>query len=160
MTQPTTSAGLPTGDFFKRDNYAPVADELTEYALPVEGAIPPELDGWYLRNGPNPREATAHWFIGDGMIHGVRVENGAAKWYRNRWVRTDSFVDPFPLYNADGTRNLRAASANTHVINHAGRTLALVESSLPYEITNELETVGAYDFGGKLADSMTALPKI
>ena len=50
--------------------------------------------------------------------------------------------------------------ANTHVVNHAGKTLALVESSLPYEITNDLETVGAYDFGGKLVDSMTAHPKI
>ena len=50
--------------------------------------------------------------------------------------------------------------ANTHIVNHAGKTLALVESSLPYEITNDLETVGCYDFGGKLNDSMTAHPKI
>lgn len=161
MTQPSASTGLPTtGDFFRRENYAPVADELTEYDLPVDGVIPPELDGWYLRNGPNPRQESAHWFMGDGMIHGVRVEGGAAKWYRNRWVRTDSFKEDFPLYNSDGTRNLRAASSNTHVINHAGKTLALVESSFPYEITDELETVGAYDFGGKLNDSMTAHPKI
>ena len=75
-------------------------------------------------------------------------------------MRTDSFEKDFPLYNADGTRNLRASVANTHVVNHAGKTLALVESSLPYEITNDLETVGAYDFGGKLVDSMTAHPKI
>ena len=94
------------------------------------------------------------------MIHGVRIEGGRAAWYRNRWVRTDSFDEDFPLYNADGTRNLRASVANTHVVNHAGKTLALVESSLPYEITNELETLGAYDFGGKLVDSMTAHPKI
>ena len=75
-------------------------------------------------------------------------------------MRTDSFDKPFPLYNPDGTRNLRAAVANTHIVNHAGKTLALVESSLPYEITNDLETVGCYDFGGKLDDSMTAHPKI
>ena len=75
-------------------------------------------------------------------------------------MRTDSFEKAFPLYNADGTRNLRSSVANTHVVNHAGKTLALVESSLPYEITNDLETVGAYDFGGKLVDSMTAHPKI
>ncbi len=149
-----------TGHFYQRGNYAPVADELTEFDLQVEGTIPPELDGWYLRNGPNPREATGHWFSGDGMIHGIRVENGRAAWYRNRWVRTDSFEKGIPLYNADGTRNLRSAVANTHVVNHAGKTLALVESSLPYEITNDLETVGAYDFGGKLVDSMTAHPKI
>ena len=123
MTDVTAdSANLPTtGQFFERGNYAPVPDELTDYDLPVEGAIPPEIDGWYLRNGPNPRQPTGHWFTGDGMIHGVRLEGGAAKWYRNRWVRTDSFTDPFPLYNADGTRNLRAAVANTHVVNHAGR---------------------------------------
>ncbi|MDT5008337.1 MAG: hypothetical protein QOJ24_5513 [Mycobacterium sp.] len=159
-TASNASAIFGTDDFFQRDNYAPVADELTEFDLTVEGAIPTELDGWYLRNGPNPRVATGHWFSGDGMIHGIRVEGGRAAWYRNRWVRTESFEKSFPLYNADGTRNLHASVANTHVVNHAGKTLALVESSLPYEITNELETLGAYDFGGKLADSMTAHPKI
>ena len=156
----TTSTLFGTGEFFQRDNYAPVFDELTEFDLPVDGAIPAELDGWYLRNGPNPRQATAHWFTGDGMIHGVRIEGGRAAWYRNRWVRTDSFTKDFPLYGADGTRNLRASVANTHVVNHAGKTLALVESSLPYEISNDLETLGAYDFGGQLVDSMTAHPKI
>src|SRR6267154_283538 len=156
----TTSTLFGTGEYFQRDNYAPVTDELTEFDLPVEGAIPAELDGWYLRNGPNPRQASAHWFAGDAMIHGVRIEGGRAAWYRNRWVRTDSFSDDFPLYTADGTRNLRASVANTHVVNHAGKTLALVESSLPYQISNDLETLGAYDFGGKLVDSMTAHPKI
>ena len=159
---PTTgSADKEDGrPFHMRGNYAPVPDELTEYDLPVEGAIPPELDGWYLRNGSNPRTATGHWFFGDGMIHGVRISGGAAKWYRNRWVRTDSFDNPFPVYGPDGTRNLRSSVANTHVVNHAGKTLALVESSLPYEITNDLETVGCYDFDGKLNDAMTAHPKI
>jgi carotenoid cleavage dioxygenase-like enzyme len=160
MTNTTVNL-LPTDEhFFRTENYAPVADELTEFDLPVDGAIPPDLVGWYLRNGPNPRRSTGHWFVGDGMIHGVRIERGRAKWYRNRFVRTNGFDQPFPLYNADGTRNLRAGVANTHVVNHAGKTLALVESSLPYLISNELETLGAYDFGGKLTDSMTAHPKI
>jgi carotenoid cleavage dioxygenase-like enzyme len=70
MTETTSDVSplFGTGDFFQRDNYAPVADELTEFDLPTEGAIPAELDGWYLRNGPNPRQATKHWFTGDGMI--------------------------------------------------------------------------------------------
>jgi carotenoid cleavage dioxygenase-like enzyme len=160
MTDTHEAELLGTGTFFQRGNYAPVADELTDFDLTVEGSIPPELDGWYLRNGPNPRTPTGHWFSGDGMIHGIRVENGRAAWYRNRWVRTESFEKDFPLYNEDGTRNLRSAVSNTHVVNHAGKTLALVESSLPYEVTNDLETVGAYDFGGQLVDSMTAHPKI
>ena len=161
MTETSDASALfGSGAFHLQGNYAPVADELTEYNLPVHGVIPPEIDGWYLRNGPNPRQATSHWFTGDGMIHGVRIEGGRAKWYRNRWVRTESFAADFPVYNPDGTRNLRSSVANTHIVNHAGKTLALVESSLPYEITNDLETVGAYDFDGKLVDSMTAHPKI
>ena len=168
MTQTAAeSANLPTPanqddprPFHMRGNYAPVPDELTEYDLPVHGVIPPGLDGWYLRNGSNPRTPTGHWFVGDGMIHGVRLEGGAAKWYRNRWVRTESFESPFPVYNGDGSRNLRSSVANTHVVSHAGKTLALVESSLPYQITNDLETIGCYDFDGKLNDAMTAHPKI
>ena len=116
--EPTPPALPTTGQFFERGNYAPVPDELHRIR-PARARVPSPIDGWYLRNGPNPRQPTGHWFTGDGMIHGVRLEGGAAKWYRNRWVRTDSFTDPFPLYNADGTRNLRAAVANTHVVNHA-----------------------------------------
>mgnify|MGYP000877059567 CR=1 FL=1 len=101
-----------------------VPDELTDEALVVEGAIPPELDGWYLRNGPNPRQPTGHWFTGDGMIHGVRIEGGAAKWYRNRWIRTDSFTDPFPLYNDDGTRSLNASVAASVALYEVNRSRA------------------------------------
>jgi len=145
---------------FRTGNYAPVHDELTAFDLPVEGRIPAELNGWYLRNGPNPRSGRGHWCIGDGMVHGIRLENGRAAWYRNRWVRTESFDNPIPPYNDDGGRNLHSSIANTHVVRHAGKTLALMEFSLPYEISNDLKTLGAYDFGGMLADSMTAHPKI
>ncbi len=94
---------------FRIGDYAPVFDESTAFDLPVEGPIPPQLNGWYLRNGPNPRQGheIPHWFTGDGMIHRVRLENGRAAWYGNRWVRTESFDKPFLLYNSDGTRNLR-----------------------------------------------------
>jgi carotenoid cleavage dioxygenase len=145
---------------FRTGNYAPVHDELTAFDLLVEGSIPAELNGWYLRNGPNARAGAAHWCVGDGMVHGIRLENGRAAWYRNRWVRTESFERPLPFYNDDGSRNLHSSIANTHVVRHAGKTLALMEFSLPYEIGNDLETVGVYDFGGKLTDSMTAHPKI
>jgi carotenoid cleavage dioxygenase-like enzyme len=145
---------------FRTGNYAPVHDELTAFDLQVEGSIPADLTGWYLRNGPNPRTGAGHWCVGDGMVHGIRLENGRAAWYRNRWVRTESFEHPVPLYNDDGSRNLHTSIANTHVVRHAGKTLALMEFSLPYEISNDLKTLGAYDFGGMLTDSMTAHPKI
>lgn len=141
-------------------NFAPVMDELTTYDLPVTGAVPKALTGWYLRNGPNPHEAaSAHWFLGDGMVHGVYLEGGRATSFRNRWVRTSAFTDGARTYDDVGNRDLAAGAANTHVVRHAGRILALCESSLPYQLTPELETVGAYDFGGRLTTGMTAHPK-
>jgi carotenoid cleavage dioxygenase-like enzyme len=141
-------------------NFAPVPDEITATDLPVTGVIPPALSGWYLRNGPNPRAgASAHWFLGDGMVHGVRLDHGRAAWYRNRWVRTRVLTDDARLYGPDGTLDLTAAQANTNVVRHGGRLLALVESALPYEITCDLDTVGPYDFGGRLHTPMTAHPK-
>ncbi|MFZ3267737.1 MAG: carotenoid oxygenase family protein [Mycobacterium sp.] len=160
LTAATTVRAQTVFPIFRTGNYAPVHDELTAFDLPVQGSIPTELNGWYLRNGPNPRAGAGHWCIGDGMVHGMRLENGRAAWYRNRWVRTESFERPVPLYNGDGTRNLHSSFANTHVVRHAGKTLALMEFSLPYEISNDLKTLGAYDFGGKLTNSMTAHPKI
>ncbi|MFI5779519.1 carotenoid oxygenase family protein [Nocardia sp. NPDC051570] len=141
-------------------NYAPVTEELTAYELPCTGRIPAELTGWYLRNGPNPHAAaSAHWFLGDGMVHGVRIEGGRAVSYRNRWVRTTVFTNGDRGRDEDGNRDLAAGVANTHIIRHAGRTLALVESSYPYEMTCDLDTVGPYDFDGTLRTAMTAHPK-
>jgi carotenoid cleavage dioxygenase-like enzyme len=152
-------------------NYAPVAEELTAYELPVTGQVPAALSGWYLRNGPNPHDAASgHWFFGDGMIHGVRLDEGRATSYRNRWVRTKTFTDGVPLRDEEGRLDLTAGVANTHVVRHAGRTLALVESSFPHELhlsggkplppgICDLDTAGPYDFDGRLTTAMTAHPK-
>lgn len=139
---------------------APVPDEIDAFDLPVTGALPPELNGRYFRNGPNPLpgEDSGHWFAGHGMVHGVRITGGRARWYRNRWVRTRE-LDGVPQRGPDGRRNLAVNPANTHVIEHAGRLLALCEGGLPYELTAELGTVGPCDFGGRLTTAMTAHPK-
>ncbi|MTL14144.1 9-cis-epoxycarotenoid dioxygenase, partial [Nocardia seriolae] len=62
-------------------------------------------------------------------------------------------------FDEHGNRDYTAGVANTHVIRHAGRTLALVESSFPYELTCDLDTLGPHDFDGKLTTAMTAHPK-
>jgi carotenoid cleavage dioxygenase len=71
--------------------FAPLHEEYTLTDLDVDGTIPDYLDGRYLRNGPNPigeiDPELYHWFIGDGMVHGIRIRDGKAEWYRNRWVR-------------------------------------------------------------------------
>ncbi len=147
--------------FYQQGNFAPVKDELTAYDLTTDGAIPPGLRGLYLRNGPNPKSgASAHWFVGDGMVHGVRLDGGRACWYRNRWVRTRAFQEEgAELVRPDGSVDRTVGVANTHIIGHGGRLFALVESSFPTEMTPELETIGVCDFEGRLETAMTAHPK-
>ena len=146
---------------FLEDNYAPVGHEHTSTRLEVTGHIPEYLDGRYLRNGPNPPPGTDpetyHWFLGDGMVHGVRLRDGRAEWYRNRWIRTPHLAG---LLGEPGAGPSTGPGANTNVIGHAGRTLALVEGGLPqWELTEELDTVGPCDFGGTLPSGYTAHPK-
>jgi carotenoid cleavage dioxygenase len=135
-----------SANHYLEGEFAPVHEEYTLTDLEVEGTIPGQLDGRYLRNGPNPigeiDPELYHWFIGDGMVHGIRIRDGKAEWYRNRWVRAQGL------------------GANTNVIGHAGKTLALVEGGLAnYELTDELDTVGVCDFDGTLSGGYTAHPK-
>ncbi|MFC3981658.1 carotenoid oxygenase family protein [Streptosporangium jomthongense] len=157
----TTTPGISGTPAYLSGDLAPVPDEIGAFDLPVTGTLPPELTGRYLRNGPNPLpgQDSGHWFAGAGMIHGVRLRDGRAEWYRNRWVRTRSFTEGARLLGPDGL-DRTAVSANTSVIRHADRILALVESGFPYEMTPELDTVGPCDFGGRLTTGMTAHPKL
>ncbi|WP_046730756.1 carotenoid oxygenase family protein [Streptomyces humi] len=143
-----------------RGRFAPVPEEREAAGLTVRGSLPPELDGRYLRNGPNPLpgEVPGHWFTGSGMLHGIRLRGGHAEWYRNRWVHTRELAG-HPFIRRNLTLDLAATPTNTHVIRHAGMILALCEVGLPYWVTDELETVGPYDFGGRLRTAMTARPK-
>ncbi|MFM8310465.1 MAG: carotenoid oxygenase family protein [Ilumatobacteraceae bacterium] len=142
-----------------RGNYAPVLDEVDAVELQVVGEIPDGLDGHYLRNGANPKHGvSAHWFAGDGMLHGIRLRDGRAEWYRNRWVRTRSLEGARRLDPATGTFDLTVGLANTHVWGHAGRVFALEEASLPNEVTLDLDTLGPCDFDGRLRTPMTAHP--
>lgn len=97
------------------------------------------------------------------MLHAVHLSNGEAKSYRNRWVRTKELAEKTGLTAAtDGSQVelMIQSSGNVNVIGHGGRVLALPEVGLPYEMTLQLETKGLFDYGGKLAGSMTAHPKV
>ena len=145
---------------------APVADELTVTELTVTGTLPAELCGRYVRNGPNPLDpdpTTQHWFTGSGMVHGVRLEEGRAAWYRNRFVRTPEVTAALgePAVPSPRPPGVTDGSVNTNVVGIAGRTFALVEAgSLPVELTEELDTLASVDFGGTLAGSFSAHPHL
>ncbi|MGA9275450.1 carotenoid oxygenase family protein [Ilumatobacter sp.] len=148
--------------FYMKGNYAPVREEIDAVDLPVTGALPPELNGRFFRNGANPPEGVvpAHWFDGDGMLHGIRLRDGKAEWYRNRWIRTKLLAGGARMDPETFEFDLSAGRANTHVMRHGGKILALEEGSFPHEITPELDTVGSVNFDGRLDTPFTAHPHV
>jgi carotenoid cleavage dioxygenase-like enzyme len=166
-TTTTTTEGIkpdplpddPNKAWWLRQDYAPV-DESEAFDLEIVGALPPSLTGLYLRNGPNPMSGdTGHWFLGDGMVHGVMLEKGKAPWYRARYIQTELLGkgDVKPV----GPPTLTGHHANTSVVHHGGKVFCLEEVGLPYEVSaKDLSTIGTYDYAGKLMTAMTAHPKI
>ncbi len=146
-------------------NFAPVTDEITAENLRVEGELPRELCGRYVRNGPNPitppKDSTYHWFIGDGMVHGIRLCEGRAEWYRNRYVGSKQVSKQMGIPDISGPNwNKSSHGPNTNVAGFAGTTWATVEAGgCPVELSYELETVGRNDFYGTLPGAFTAHPK-
>lgn len=147
--------------FHRRGNYAPVEDEVDLVDLEVVGQLPEDLNGRYLRNGPNPMTGgSKFWFSGEGMLHEVALRNGRALRYRNRWVRTPwQEGSTQPKFDDAGQANLSLSLANTHVVEIAGRMMALEENSVPYAIGEDLDTLGPVDFDGRLTTAFTAHPK-
>jgi len=171
------TAVAPSSDPYLTGHFAPVHDELDVDGLRVSGELPSGLRGAFLRNGANPAFAPLgryHLFDGDGMVHGVTFDGEGGASYRNRWVRSAGLLAEQragrALFGGLSEWRLPPAevmaevgpmknTANTHVIRHAGRILALMEGAKPTELTAELETVGEHDFDGRLRGPMTAHPK-
>jgi carotenoid cleavage dioxygenase-like enzyme len=155
-------------------NFAAVHSE-DDFDLKVTGEIPAGLRGTYYRNGPNPqfepRDANYHWFAGDGMIHAFNIADGKVS-YRNRYVRTPKYelehaagkalFGTFgnPMTSDASTMGKDSGVANTNIIWHAGRLLALEEGHQPFEIDPlTLDPRGHVPYAGR-ANRFTAHPKI
>jgi carotenoid cleavage dioxygenase len=149
---------------FLEGPFAPVQAEVTETALAVTGNLPAELNGLYARIGPNPMDlanpAAHHWFLGAGMVHGVRLRDGKALWYRNRWVGTDSVQQRLGRPAAPGPRRGALDIVNTNIIGHAGSLWALIEgAALPVELDSEFNTLRHGLFASSAERSFTAHPR-
>jgi carotenoid cleavage dioxygenase len=142
--------------------HTPIHEEKTLTDLEVTGAIPPQLSGCYVRIGPNPFKPDPrgyHWFVGDGMVHGLRLHDGKAEWYRNRYVRSNMLEAQGGPKAVPGKRRNAHDTVNTNVIQVAGKTLALVEAgSFPVELSHDLESIAYSDFAGGLKGPFTAHP--
>jgi len=155
--------------------HAPTAFEKTEHDLPVEGELPEDLHGTYVRNGPNALLAPSnlyHWFDGDGMVHAVHFEGGRAD-YRNRFIQTTGLLSEASAgkalwpgvmgpVDAAGRDPFLKDTANTDILWHNGALIALwYLCGVPYRLDPvSLETLGPGDFGGQLATTVSAHPKV
>ena len=152
-------------------NFAPTRSE-DDFELEVEGSIPRELAGAFYRNGPNPQfqpRDAYHWFSGDGMIHGFFVEDGKVR-YRNRYVRTPkwetehaagrSLFGTFgnPMTTDPSVMGKDSGVANTNIVWHAGRLLALEEGHMPFEM--DPATLGSRGYVEAYCGKVTAHPKL
>lgn len=145
------------------DEHAPVSDELSIEPLAITGEIPAEFGGMYVRNSPNPHfppQGRYHWFDGDGMVHGLQVQDGRAR-YLNRYIHTEAFqaeaevggplwtgiMEPMNLRNPRGPLK---DTANTDLVTHQGRLYALWWlCGSPYRLNpTDLSTLGIETFGG------------
>lgn len=142
-----------------------------DYQIPaseIRGRVPAAVRGTFFRIGPGRNslggQAFGHWFDGDGMMHALTfTESGA--WYRNRYVRTPKYLGETAAgqiryrsfgHNAPGgwRKNIGrppANCANTSMVWHGERLLALWEGGRPWELDPAtLETRGEFSYGGKL----------
>ncbi|CAA0106313.1 Apocarotenoid-15,15'-oxygenase [Halioglobus japonicus] len=169
---------------YLQGNYAPVAQEsdFGEDALRVEGEVPRKLRGAFMRDGANVAYQPNYYVYpldGDGMVHSVYFKDGHVE-YKNRWVETAHLkterkfdrmiygsvgkILPVPqeVIDAGGEPNPVRNTANTNVLYHGGKLLAMWEGGFPHLLNNDLSTVGLYDYDGALqeGDALTAHPKI
>ena len=155
------------------------ADDLTA----VEGEIPADLDGVYLRNTENPLHPALkfyHPFDGDGMIHVVGFRDGKA-FYRNRFIRTDGFAaeneaggalwpglaEPVEVARREygwGARTLMKDASSTDVIVHRGTALTSFYQCGDLYRVDPLtgETMGKEDWNGRFPSAwgVSAHPKV
>jgi carotenoid cleavage dioxygenase len=170
MTQPFPQHAFLSGPT------APSGIECDAPDLIIEGELPADLRGVYFRNGPDPlyppREGDEyHWFHGDGMIQRFEFSDGRVSW-KNRWVRTEKYtleraagrslfgVLGNPMKSDPSVAAEHYNTANTHVVWHGNRLMALMEGTIAVELEPKtLATIGNFNYGGRINGPITAHPK-
>ncbi|WP_428268480.1 carotenoid oxygenase family protein [Haliangium sp.] len=169
------SSDLNATNPYLRGPYAPVAHESFAEVEILAGELPADLDGVFVRNGPNPKFAPRgryHWFDGDGMLHAVHLRGGRAR-YRSRWIQTVHLAEEEAAGQAlwrgllePTSDNPRSAlfkdSANTDVVLFGHELLATwYICGLPYRVDPiTLETLAPHRFGAERPRRISAHAKV
>lgn len=157
-------------------HHRPNRMEVTAPDLFIEGELPADLAGVFYRNGAEPlyppTDENYHWFDGDGMVYAFFIEDGRVS-MRNRWVRTDKLMLEmkerrrlFGVFGNPATtdplaRGTRYNTANTNIVLHGGKLLALMEGAPPVELDpRSLDTIGEETYGGAITTTFSAHPKV
>lgn len=176
---PIVTSLKPSNHPYLNGAWTPLHEEVNATDLEViEGAIPTDIDGVYIRNTENQIHQPLgrfHPFDGDGMLHQISFRNGKAD-YRNRWVRTRGFqaeqeagaslwgglMDPpgtsrRPGFGAHGGLK---DSSSTDVVVHAGNIVStFYQCGEAYLLDPEtLEQKGVANWGP--LDGVSAHPKV
>jgi carotenoid cleavage dioxygenase-like enzyme len=161
---------------FLTGHHRPNRMEVDAPDLFVEGELPGDLAGVFYRNGAEPlyppTDEDYHWFDGDGMVYAFFIEDGQVS-MRNRWVRTDKLLlemkEKRRLFGVFGNpattdpvaRGTRYNTANTNIILHGGKLLALMEGAPPVELDpRSLDTIGEEHHGGVITTAFSAHPTV
>ncbi len=168
---------------YRTGAWKPQSNEWDMTGLDVQGQIPADLDGVYIRNTENPLHDALqmyHPFDGDAMLHLMAFRDGRA-FYRNRFVRTDGFVaerdagealwaglaESPKLTKVDygwGARGMLKDSSSTDVVVHGGEVLTtFYQCGDLYRLSGvTLDTLGKQDWHGKfpVRDGISAHPKV
>jgi carotenoid cleavage dioxygenase len=171
------ASGLPAHDDhpYRTGAWRPNFTEYDATGLEVQGEIPEDLDGVYLRNTENPvydAIGRYHPFDGDGMVHMIRFHGGRAE-YRNRFVRTVGLAaeqaaghalwaglvePPARSLRADGwgARGRMKDASSTDIVVHAGRALTSFYQCGDLYVLDPLtlETRGRETWGGRFPTAM------
>src|SRR3990167_3324590 len=176
---PVRTSLSPTNHPYMTGPWTPQHEEVNAWDLEVlEGEIPADLDGVYLRNTENPLHdplGRYHPFDGDGMIHQIEFKNGQAT-YRNRFVRTRCFEAEQEVNESlwgglmDGTGTSKRPgfgahgslkdSASTDIVVHNGEAIAtFYQCGEAYRLDPlTLETLGVASWAP--LDGVSAHPKV
>ena len=144
-------------------------DEHDYWIDDIEGELPKDLSGTFLRNGPGRQRIGGrpygHWFDGDGMISQFSFIEDRVH-FRNSYVKTPKYLEETAaqkiLYRGFGTQipggwpknvfRFPANPANTSIVYHGGKLLALNEGGKPWKLVPDtLETVGEFTYHGREA---------
>lgn len=163
------------GQFLRRNNhyreanlyqkklYQPV-EETTITALKVSGIIPPHLNGLLLRIGSNPiytpQPTLFEWYLGDGMIHALKLQQGQAVCYKSTMIATDRVqrLKQKPLIQ--GFRRGAHDVVNTNIFQHAGKLWAVIEAgAFPICLNDQLQAERYQLFNSDADLPFTAHPR-